>query len=141
MAGGTMGGGRSRCGRIISDINVTPLVDIMLVLLIILMVTTTFITRDAIEVKLPEAATGKPREVSLIAVTIDETGQLGLNGRQASEDDLRGFIRSERRRRRDLEGVIAADKSVAHGRVVRIIDLLRKEGVVRFAINVLRKED
>jgi biopolymer transport protein ExbD len=141
MAGSSLGSGGSQRGRIISDINVTPLVDIMLVLLIIFMVTTTYIVRDAIDVKLPEAATGEARQVSLIAVTVDEKGRLGLNGRPAEEWDIRSYIRSERRRRRGLEAVIAADKSVPHGRVVQVIDLLRREGVVRFAINVLRKED
>ena len=141
MAGGSLGGNGSRRGRIISEINVTPLVDIMLVLLIIFMVTTTYIVRDSIEVKLPEASTGEPRQVSLIAVTVDEKGRLGLNGQPADERDIRSYIRGERRRGRGLEAVIAADKTVPHGRVVQVIDLLRREGVVRFAINVLRKED
>jgi biopolymer transport protein ExbD len=141
MAGGGLGSGRSRRGRIISEINVTPLVDIMLVLLIIFMVTTTYIVRDAIEVKLPEASTGESRPVSLVAVTLDQKGNLALNGSRASEAEIRSYIRSERRQGRGLEGMIAADKMVPHGRVVQIIELLRREGVVRFAINVLRKEN
>jgi biopolymer transport protein ExbD len=143
MAGGSLGGGNGAkgCRRIISDINVTPLVDIMLVLLIIFMVTTTYIVRDSIDVKLPEASTGEARQVSLIAVTVDAKGQLGLNGKPAVESDIRSYIRSERRRGRGLEAVVAADKVVPHGTVVKVIDLLRREGVVKFAINVLRKED
>jgi biopolymer transport protein TolR len=136
---GTLGSG-SRRGRIISEINVTPLVDIMLVLLIIFMVTTTYIVRDAIDVKLPEAATGEPRKVSLIAVTLDRKGAMALNGHPSTEHDIRAYIRAERRRGASMEAVIAADKDAAHGRVVRVIDLLRSEGVVKFAINVLRRE-
>jgi biopolymer transport protein ExbD len=139
MAGGFSHNGRGR-GRIISEINVTPLVDIMLVLLIIFMVTTTYIVRDSIEVKLPEAATGEPKRVSLLAVTVDTKGTLSLNGKIASEGEVRLFIRGERRRGTSLEGVIAADKLVPHGRVVRVIDLLRSEGVIKFAINVLKPE-
>jgi biopolymer transport protein ExbD len=143
MAGGSLGGGNGAkgCRRIISDINVTPLVDIMLVLLIIFMVTTTYIVRDSIDVKLPEASTGEARQVSLIAVTVDATGKLGLNGKPAVESDIRSYIRSERRRGRGLEAVVAADKAVPHGTVVKVIDLLRREGVVKFAINVLKKEN
>jgi biopolymer transport protein ExbD len=136
---GTLGGG-SRRGRIISEINVTPLVDIMLVLLIIFMVTTTYIVRDAIDVKLPEAATGEARKVSLIAVTLGRKGEMSLNGQPSNERDIRAYIRSERRRGASMEAVIAADKDAAHGRVVRVIDLLRSEGVIKFAINVLRRE-
>ena len=140
MAGGALGGGGRGRGRIISDINVTPLVDIMLVLLIIFMVTTTVIVKDSIQVRLPEAATGESKKVSILAVTIDQKGQLFMNGEGVSEDAIRGFIRRERRRGVKLEAVIAADKGATHGRVVRIIDLVRSEGVTKFAINVLKRE-
>ncbi len=141
MAGGGLDSGGARRGRIISDINVTPLVDIMLVLLIIFMVTTTYIVRDTLEVKLPEAATGEAKRVSMIAVTIDAKGKTALNGKPAGEDEIRAYIRAEKRRGAGLEGVLAADKDVSHGRVVQLIDLLRSEGVVKFAINVLKRED
>lgn len=143
MGGGTLGGngnGRGR-GRTITDINVTPLVDIMLVLLIIFMVTTTVIVKDSIAVKLPEAATGEPKKVSILAVTLDSKGRLYLNGEGSNEDAIRQFIRKERTRGIKLEAVIAADKSVAHGTVVGVIDLVRSEGVKKFAINVLKKAD
>jgi biopolymer transport protein ExbD len=140
MAGGSLGGDGARRGRMITDINVTPLVDIMLVLLIIFMVTTTYIVRDAIDVKLPEASTGVPRKVTLIAVIVDKRGALALNGQPAAEDDIRAYIRQERRKGTTMEAVVAADKDTSHGQVVRVIDLLRSEGVVKFAINVLRKE-
>jgi biopolymer transport protein ExbD len=136
---GTLGSGRCARGQIIAEINVTPLVDIMLVLLIIFMVTTTYIVRDSIEVKLPEAATGEPKKVSLLAVTVNDQGQTFMNGQPASEDQIRGYIRQERRKGASLEAVIAADKQVNYGKVVRVIDLLRSEGVVKFAINVLKK--
>ena len=139
MAGGTLGGGHGRRGQIITEINVTPLVDIMLVLLIIFMVTTTTMVMDALDVKLPEASTGQTTKTTLLAVVIKFNGKLFLNGKESSETKIRNFIREERRAKRKLEAVIAADKRVAHGNVVRIIDLVRSEGVLKFAINVLRK--
>lgn len=139
MAGGTLGGRGCR-GQIISEINVTPLVDIMLVLLIIFMVTTTTMVMDALDVKLPEASTGETAKTTLLAVVIKYDGATYLNGKQTSEDAIRRFIRAERRKNKELEAVIAADKRVAHGNVVRILDLVRSEGIVKFAINVLKKE-
>ena len=88
MAGGTLGNnGRSR--GIISEINVTPLVDIMLVLLIIFMVTAVYIVRDSLEVKLPEAATGEQQQQSLLSVTIDGKGTMLLNGKPTSEAKIK----------------------------------------------------
>jgi len=143
MAGGSLGGHRAGHGRrgMISGINVTPLVDIMLVLLIIFMVTTTLVVKNAIQVKLPEAATGEPRKVSLLAVTLDSKGRLYLNGHPTTEPAVRQFIRKQRTRGMELEAIIAADRDVTHGRVVGIIDLVRSEGVKKFAISVLKKAD
>jgi biopolymer transport protein ExbD len=138
MAGGSLGGGGRR--RMITDINVTPLVDIMLVLLIIFMVTATYIVKDAIEVKLPEASTGESKKVSILAVTLDAAGRLSLNGEPATEQRIRNFIREQRQQGVSLEAVIAADRNARHGQVVGIIDLVRAEGVMKFAINVLKKE-
>ena len=73
MAAGSLGQ-NGRGPRIISEINVTPLVDIMLVLLIIFMVTATAIVRQSLEVNLPEAATAEPSKVTLLALTVDFTG-------------------------------------------------------------------
>ena len=140
MAGGSLGGGGGR-RTLITEINVTPLVDIMLVLLIIFMVTASYIVRDSIDVKLPEASTGEPRKVTILAVTIGADGKTGLNGKPATDEQIRAFIRGKRREGKKLEAVIAADKSVPHGTVVRVIDLVRSEGVVKFAINVLKPEE
>jgi biopolymer transport protein ExbD len=137
MAGGTLGSnGRGR--GIISEINVTPLVDIMLVLLIIFMVTAVYIVRDSLEVKLPEAVTGEQQKQSLLSVTIDARGKMLLNGKPTTDAKIRAFIEAERRRGVTPEAVIAADKRVAHGTVVRVIDLVREEGVNKFAITVLK---
>jgi len=140
MAGGSLGGNGGR-RRIISDINVTPLVDIMLVLLIIFMVTTTVIVKDSIPVKLPEASTGEPKKVSILAVTVDAKGKLYLNGEPANKAKIRAFIKQERGRGTKLEAVIAADRDTSHGKVVGLIDLVRAAGVTKFAINVLKRAE
>ena len=77
----------------IVDINVTPLVDIVLVLLIIFMVTATYIVTPSIKVNLPEAATGEPTESSSLGLHLSVDGQLSLDGTIISETDLRTTLR------------------------------------------------
>jgi biopolymer transport protein TolR len=140
MAGGSLGGGWGDRGAMITDINVTPLVDIMLVLLIIFMVTATYIVRDSLDVKLPEASTGQAKTVSILAITIATDGSLSLNGQRSDESKIRKFISEKLASKKDVEAVIGADKSARHGMVVKIIDLVRQEGVKKFAINVIKPE-
>lgn len=136
-----MGGGEQHGGEdeLITAINVTPLVDIVLVLLIILMVTATAIVSKTIPMELPEAATGESTPTTL-AVSIDEDGDLFVDARPVSEDQLRGQIRAARSEDADVRAVIAADGRIPHRRVVQVIDLLRQEQVTKFAINVRPSE-
>lgn len=120
--------------ELITGINVTPLVDITLVLLIIFMVTATFIVAPSIPVQLPKATTGEPSPVTNIAVVIGSNGELFLNGNPVSEDELRNFVRNNKTG--EVNAIIGADREARHGAVIHIIDLLREEGVKKFAINV-----
>ena len=119
----------------ISGINVTPLVDVVLVLLVVLMVTATYLAARTIPVDLPKGATGEPTGVTL-AITVDEQGRTFLDGSDVSEDALRSRIRSARAANAEVRAVIAADRDTRHKNVVGVIDLLRQERVNRFAINV-----
>jgi len=123
----------------IASINVTPLVDVMLVLLVVLMVTATYLASRTIPLDLPRGATGEPTAASL-AVTLDRGGGLYLDGQAVTLESLREKIRRARALRADLRAVIAADGSVTHRSVVGVIDLLRQEHVVNFAINVSPSE-
>lgn len=120
----------------ITDINITPFVDIILVVLIIFMVTATYIVAPSIKVNLPDATTGENTEQSSLGLTLSSEGQLFLNGDPVTEQQLRESIRSEKARNKDVVCLIAADKTVMHGDVVGLIDLVRQEGVARFAINI-----
>ncbi len=121
----------------LNDINVTPLVDIMLVLLIIFMVTTTYIVSPSIEIVLPEASTGGPTETSVLGLMLGEDGTLLMNGENATEQQLRNFIRSDvSGEPEDIQAIIAADRNCRHGDVVHLIDVIKQEGVVQFAINI-----
>src|SRR5262245_52558148 len=123
-------------GRMITDINVTPLVDIVLVLLIIFMVTTSYIVNPSIKVDLPKAATGSDQVKTTLGLTITKEGTLYLNGDKFDDAGLQRYIATELPRNPDLQAVIAADKVVPHGSVVHVIDLVKRAGVRKFAINV-----
>ncbi len=123
-------------GRMITDINVTPLVDITLVLLIIFMVTTTYIVNPSIKVDLPKAASGTEQTKTTLALTLTKDGLLYLNGEKSDETAVSQHIAGELPKSPDLQAIIAADKVVPHGSVVRLIDLVKRAGVRKFAINV-----
>ncbi|MBW2264432.1 MAG: biopolymer transporter ExbD [Deltaproteobacteria bacterium] len=118
-----------------SEINVTPLVDVVLVLLVIFMVTTTYIVAQSIPVDLPRAATGE-NVITTLVITIDSKGDIYLEDEKVDVDVLRARVRAAGEASDDLRAVIAADRNVRHGLFVRVIDVIRDAGVVKFAINV-----
>lgn len=119
---------------LITGINVTPLVDITLVLLVIMMVTASYIASKTIPMELPKSSTGESTP-TVLAVSITETG-LYLDAAPIDEAGLRRSIASAREQRREPQAIIAADGRTSHARVVHVIDLLREEQVTKFAINV-----
>jgi biopolymer transport protein ExbD len=127
---------------VITGINVTPLVDIMLCLLVIFMVTTSYVVADSLKVDLPEASTGDATEPSVIMLTFTvdkDTGarQLYLNGEKGDEAGLRALIKKVKAEgKTDVQAVIAADKNASHGEVIHIIDVVKQEGIVKFALNI-----
>ncbi len=123
-------------GGLITDINVTPLVDIMLVLLIIFMLTANLIARQAIEVDLPKASQGVTPAPTTIAVTLTAGGALFLNGEAISAGGLQDAVRAAVAKDPKTQAIIAADRDTSHGRVVWVIDVVKTLGVASFAINI-----
>lgn len=130
-----MGAATDNDEEIISGINITPMVDIMLVLLIIFMLTASVIEDRAIQVELPEAATASPSETSVLTIIIDSAGTWYLDGIVTDADSIRAVIRSKQDSEEDLQAIIAADEAVPYGEVVTVIDLVKQEGVNNFALN------
>ncbi len=127
-------------GDEITGINVTPLVDVVLVLLIIFMVTATYVVKEAIEVDLPRAASGGETVGPTLAFALDREGRLFLDGAPASPESAREAVRAALARSAEARALISADRAVPHGRVVEIIDLVKREGLTRFAIDVEHAE-
>jgi biopolymer transport protein ExbD len=122
---------------LVSDINITPFVDIILVVLIIFMVTATTIVRQAIEVKLPEAASGATAEETSLALTIDAQLRWYLDGAPTTESELRTALRAAKAEKGDkVVCLLAADRTVPHGEVVHLIDVIKQEGIAKFALNI-----
>lgn len=130
------GGSKFDDNDMITEINVTPLVDIMLVLLIIFMLTANLIVAPSIKVELPKASTGEGTAPSTIALTLTKDGQLYLNGQQTSEEAVKAFVPGALAKDAKLQAIIAADSAVSHGAVVHIMDLVRQLGIENFALNI-----
>lgn len=130
-----MGGGAQDDEGAITGINVTPFVDIALVLLIIFLVTAKYLVAQSIPVDLPAAASGADTEVStMLNVSVNARGELFVDGQPASEQALLQGVRQRASGNPELRAVINADGAVAHRRVTQVIDLVRQGGITRFAI-------
>ncbi len=127
-------------GGMISDINVTPLVDITLVLLIVFMITVpSIVNNPSIKVELPKAATGDDTLKSTLALTLQREAAGGYtlyaNGEKTDETRVKVLIPSMLEKNKDLQAIIAADKGIAYGDVVHVVDLVKALGVHKFALN------
>jgi biopolymer transport protein TolR len=122
----------------ITGINVTPLVDITLVLLIIFMVTARFISEPSIGVSLPKSSSSSAGQASEknVFLTIDGEHKIFLNNAQVDEQNLGERIRALLQERADRQFIIRADKSISHGEVISILDEVRSQGVTEFGIAV-----
>ena len=126
---------------LVSGINVTPLVDITLVLLIIFMVTAPMIVNNpSIKVELPKAATGDETLKSTLALTLSRDPSSGsvliyANGEKTDEPAVKAMIPDMLSKNKDLQAIIAADRGISYGDVVHIVDLVKSLGVHKFALN------
>jgi biopolymer transport protein ExbD len=121
---------------IIAEINVTPLVDIMLVLLIIFMLTAHLIAKQAIEVELPRASNSTTLKPTTLAITLTRDGALYLNDKPVTAAELRAAVTDAVAKDPKSQAIISGDKAVSHGRVVWVLDLVRNLKVTSFAIQI-----
>jgi biopolymer transport protein ExbD len=121
---------------IISGINVTPLVDVTLVLLIVFMVTAKIIVSQGMPMDLPKAASGEEvQNVFSVELTID--GKTRVDSLVVPADDsISDLAKQAKAKNKDVRAVIRADKKVEHGRVIRVLDLLKQAGVAKIAFAV-----
>ena len=121
---------------VISAINVTPLVDITLVLLIIFMVTAKIIVSTSLPLDLPKAAKGETVQL-VFGLEVHSDGGLLVDGKRVEDDKaLLALARESLAKNKELRAVIRADSKVQHGRIIRILDLLKQAGVSKIAFGV-----
>jgi biopolymer transport protein ExbD len=134
-----MAGGAQDSDDEITGINVTPLVDIVLVLLIIFMVTANFIVRETVEIDLPKAAHGGETVQGLVNVVMDKDGKIYFDGSELDEPALKGKIHEALAKDKETRAIITADTSLNYGRVMHLIDVVKGEGIAKFALNIQKE--
>lgn len=125
--------------EMMSEINVVPLVDVILVVLIIFMVTAPMIMKPSINVNLPKAASGEATTPSKLNITIGTDGKLNLDGEAVEDAQVQAKALEEVSKNPDIQAIISADKDVPHGRVVSVLDIVKGAGVKKFAISIDKK--
>jgi biopolymer transport protein ExbD len=123
----------------IADINVVPLVDIILVVLIIFMVTAPMFMKPTINVNLPKAASGDKTAPSKLNIALTADGKINLNGSFVDENAVREKATEEVGKNPEVQAIISADKDVPHGKVIGLLDVVKTAGVKKFAISIEKK--
>ncbi len=121
---------------LISEINVTPFVDVVLVLLVIFIVTAPAMVKETLGIKLPKAASADGSALETLGVAVTRQGQILLNGTIATEAALTEAVRAAVAKNPESQAIIAADAEARHADVVRAIDLVKRAGLNRFALQI-----
>ena len=122
----------------VTQINVVPLVDIMLVLLIIFMLTASFISTPTLPVNVPKALSSNPVAPPSQALVLNLQGEIFYRGQKTGRETLAEKLREDSALNPNLRIVLSADAAVPHGRVVELLDLVRQAGVSKIALGVAK---
>lgn len=124
---------------VIAEINIVPFVDIVLVLLIIFMLTSSLIAKANISVDLPKAASAGETVSSTLNIVLNNDQELFLNGKRVDSAELGREVARAAWKKEDLQAAISADQRVDYGAVVHVIDVVKSNGVKSFALNIERE--
>lgn len=123
----------------IAAINVVPLVDIILVVLIIFMVTAPMVLKPTIDVNLPKAASGEEAPPTKFNVTVMASGDISLNGKTSTIAELAAFAKEKAAANNESAAILEADKGVTLEKLTEIIDTIKVSGIKKVAFSVNRK--
>lgn len=124
---------------LMNSINITPFVDVVLVLLVIFMITAPMLVKDVLELRLPKTSSGDGQVTQTLGVAVNKEGSILLNGQPADEESLRSAASQALAQNPESQAIIAADVEVPYGRVVKVIDILKTAGLNRFAVQIERE--
>lgn len=133
---GPLGGGDDEP---ISAINVVPLVDVILVVLIIFMVTAPLVLKPSIDINLPKASSGDTTPTTPLNISIGHDGTIAFNGKATTLDQVTSFIAQVVKDKPDTAAILAADKSVTLEKLTEIIDVIKTAGVKKVAFSIEKK--
>lgn len=122
----------------INDINITPFVDVVLVLLVIFMVTAPMMVKESLNIKLPASKSSDKSEPKRFGIAINRNGQILVNGKMVSAEGLLLEAQSALIESPSIQALISADKESTHGSVIKVIDTIKQAGIENFAFQIER---
>ena len=122
--------------RPITDINVTPLVDIILVVLIIFMATAPLMERKALRVDVPKARHSERAGLEALEVTFDKARELSIGGRALTREALTADLKERLRSDPEMRVILSADRVLPYGDIVGVLDLIRGAGLRKVSLEV-----
>ncbi len=123
----------------IAEINVVPLVDIILVVLIIFMVTAPLVLKPTIDINLPKAASGDESPPTPLNIAVARDGAISLNGQPSTLADVTAFATKIAQEKPDTAAILQADKTVTLETLTSIIDVVKTAGIKKVAFSIERK--
>lgn len=126
-------------GDLVTGINVTPLVDITLVLLIIFMVTATFVTEQGLQVQLPKVQTREVAPTPALTITLGKDGAMRLMKLDVDKAGLRANLAHEAQLNPNVKVLLRAHKDLPYERVAEVLDIIKLAGIQKAALAMDRK--
>ena len=124
---------------LMSSINITPFVDVVLVLLIIFMITAPALVKEVIDIRLPKTNSGDGQVMQTLGIAINKDGNFLLNGVITDEEGLKTAVKETLAKSPGAQAILSADTEVAYGRVVKAIDIIKSAGLEKFAVQIERE--
>ncbi len=129
---------RYRQKKLISSLNLTPFTDVVLVLLIVFMISAPGMLSSVLPIHLPRASSGDPGTRKGMVIGLEKGGELYLNGEAVTSDQLQSRLQ-ELAKEKNAEAItLQADSRTEHGRVVEILDMVRKAGLDEVSVGTIR---
>jgi biopolymer transport protein ExbD len=124
----------------LSGVNIIPVIDVSLVLLIILLATSPILNLPGFEVKLPKAVTAESKEKN-ISISVSLKGEMAINETTVQENTLIPALQKELKGKKDFLVIIRADQGVAYGMVEHVMELAKQGGALRIAIATQQEQE
>ena len=135
MAMGSLNNNTEGEEAIVSEINMTPLIDIMLVLLIIFMVTSSAALESGLDIELPKTSiTNEKKQDEILIITLDRTGKVALQGKYVSEENLAAEMTAKLAELKTESVILEGDTQAYLGKAVEIMDIAKSAGAKNFSI-------